>query len=58
MYLCRELTDTSLVNIGKLLSKKDHTTVLHGINKITAELKTNEDLRNKIDTIKKKISPT
>lgn len=58
MYLCRELTDTSLTNIGKLLSKKDHTTVLHGINKITAELQNNEELRNKIDTIKKKISPS
>ena len=58
MYLCRELTDTSLTNIGKLLSKKDHTTVLHGINKITTELQNNEELRNKIDTIKKKISPS
>ncbi len=57
MYLCRELTDTSLVNIGKLLGKKDHTTIMHGIKKITAEMETNEELRNKIDIIRKKINP-
>ena len=58
MYLCRELLDTSLINIGKLLGKKDHTTVLHGINKITAEIQTNEELKNKIDIIIKKINPS
>ena len=58
MYLCRELTATSYVNIGKLLGKKDHTTIIHGVNKITAEMKTNEELRNKIDIIIKKINPS
>jgi chromosomal replication initiator protein len=58
MYLCRTLTDTSLTNIGRILGKKDHTTVIHGINKITDEITTNEDLRNKVDIIKKKISST
>ena len=58
MYLCRELTDTSYVNIGKLLGKKDHTTIIHGVNKITAEMKTNEELKNKVDIIIKKINPS
>lgn len=57
MYLCRELTDTSLVNIGKILGKKDHTTVMHGIKKVTEELETNDELKNKIEIIKKKINP-
>ncbi len=57
MYLCRELTDTSYTNIGKLLGKKDHTTIIHGVNKITEELKLNEELRNKVDIIQKKINP-
>ncbi len=56
MYLCRTLTGDSLQNIGKILGKKDHTTVIHGINKITAEIETNEELRNKIEIIKKKIT--
>ena len=58
MYLCRELLDTSLVHIGKILNKKDHTTIIHGVNKITAEIQTNEDLKNKIDVIIKKINPS
>ena len=58
MYLCRTLTETSLAATAKLLGKKDHTTVIHGINKITTELETNEELRNKIDIIKKKINPS
>lgn len=55
MYLCRDLTETSLANIGKLLGKKDHTTVIHGANKISEELATNEELKNNIEIIKKKI---
>jgi len=58
MYLCRELTETSYVNIGKLLGKKDHTTVIHGVNKITNELQNNDELKNKIDVIIKKINPS
>ena len=58
MYLCRELTDTSLINVGKILGKKDHTTVMHGVKKIEAEIKTNEELKNKIDIIIKKINPS
>ncbi len=58
MYLCRELTDTSFANIGKLLGKKDHTTIIHGVNKITEEINSNDELRNKIEIIKKKINPS
>ena len=56
MYLCRHLTEESLQSIGKSLGKKDHTTVIHGIDKITDELKTNEELKNRIENIKKKIN--
>ena len=58
MYLCREILGTSLISIGKILGKKDHTTILYGINKITSEMQTNEDLKNKIDVIIKKINPS
>lgn len=58
MYLCRELTDISQVNIGKILGKKDHTTVIHGVKKIEAEIENNEELRNKIDIIIKKLNPS
>ncbi len=58
MYLCRDLTETSLTNVGKILGKKDHTTVMHGVKKIESEIQTNEELRNKIDIIIKKINPS
>lgn len=55
MYLCRDLTDTSFSNIGKLLGKKDHTTVIHGVNKITEEIASNGELSAKVEDIRKKI---
>lgn len=58
MYLCRELTETSLQSISKILGKKDHTTIIHGVNKITEEISTNEELKNKIDIIRKKLNPS
>lgn len=58
MYLCRTMTGASLQNIAALLSKKDHTTIIHGVDKIAEKLQTDEDLRNKIETIKKKIAPS
>mgnify|MGYP001080096179 CR=1 FL=1 len=55
MYLCRDLTAESLSGIGKFLGKKDHTTVIHGVNKISEEIVNNVELKNKIETIKKKL---
>jgi chromosomal replication initiator protein len=57
MYLCREYTDTSLEEIGKILGKKDHTTVMSGDKKIREQLKTDDDLSRNIDIIVKKINP-
>ncbi|MBQ1310757.1 MAG: chromosomal replication initiator protein DnaA, partial [Blautia sp.] len=58
MYLCREMLDnTSLKNIANYLGKKDHTTVLYAIEKIESEMQTDENLRNSIDLLKKKINP-
>lgn len=57
MYLCRNMTDTSQQVVGKLLGKKDHTTVIHAIDKIQKEIETNESTKNTIDIIKKKLNP-
>lgn len=58
MYLCRQLTDVSYINVGKILGKKDHTTIIYGVNKIADDIKINEELKNNIDTIIKKINPS
>lgn len=57
MYLCRSMTDTKLQNIGKSLGGRDHTTILHGIEKIENDLAKNPTLQNTIDILKKKINP-
>lgn len=55
MYLLRELTDISLPKIGEIFGGKDHTTVIHAIEKISAEIASNietekliKDLTNRI----------
>ena len=57
MYLCKNMTDIPLKSIGKLLGGRDHSTIDHGIKKITEEYNTNENTRLLIETIKKKINP-
>ena len=57
MYLSKNMTDASLDSIGSLLGGRDHSTIIHGINKITDEYESNENIHNSIDTIKKKINP-
>lgn len=56
MYLCRNLIDIPFQNIAKLLNKKDHTTIIHGVNKITEEIEKDGELRNKVEIIKKKLN--
>lgn len=56
MYLCRQLTEYSLSDIGKLLGKKDHTTVIHGVDKIEKEMTVNNELADKVNNIKQTIN--
>jgi chromosomal replication initiator protein len=56
MYLCRTLTDLSLPQIGECIGKRDHTTVLHGYEKINAELQNDTLLQNTMEILTKKIT--
>jgi chromosomal replication initiator protein len=58
MYLCREHTDASLEEIGRILGKKDHTTVMSGINKIKKQCTFDEELNKNLDIIMKKLNPS
>ncbi|MDC7293177.1 MULTISPECIES: chromosomal replication initiator protein DnaA [unclassified Butyrivibrio] len=58
MYLCREHTDASLEEIGKVLGKKDHTTVMSGINKIKQKITIDDELNKNLDIIMKKLNPS
>ena len=57
MFLCKTMTDSSLDVIGSFLGGRDHSTIIHGIKKVTEEYESNENTKSLIDTIKKKINP-
>lgn len=48
MYICRELTDLSLPNIGDEFGGRDHTTVLHAYEKISKDRKEDAKLDSTI----------
>lgn len=55
MYLCRELTDTSLPRIGEMFGGRDHTTVIHAHDKITRERNEDTKLSNTLKELIKRI---
>ncbi|HHT97595.1 MAG TPA: chromosomal replication initiator protein DnaA [Clostridiales bacterium] len=57
MYLCRKLTDLSITDIGKKIGNRDHSTIIHGNDKIEKDLLDNPSLQNTIDILIKKINP-
>lgn len=52
MYLVREETTVSLERIGHLLGGRDHTTVMHGYEKISDEMGRDHQLRNDVLSIR------
>jgi chromosomal replication initiator protein len=52
MYLAREETSSSLVHIGMALGNRDHTTVMHGHDKIEREIEEDDKLRREVLAIK------
>ncbi|MCI8518219.1 MAG: chromosomal replication initiator protein DnaA [Hungatella sp.] len=57
MYLCQEILGLPLQEIGRILGGRDHTTIMHGRDKIAADIKTNEQTAYAIETLMKKINP-
>lgn len=56
MYLCREIAQMSFPKIGEDFGKRDHTTVMHGYNKIEKELKENSNTKLIVESVKKIIT--
>ena len=55
MYLCRKLTNESFPKIGIEFGGKDHSTVMHSVEKIEKEMLTNKELANIIEKLKMEI---
>lgn len=58
MYLCRQMITIPLQAIGKYLGNRDHTTIIHGSEKIAKEVITNENTKNTVEILIKKINPS
>jgi len=55
MYLARELTDSSLPKIGDRIGNRDHTTVLHAVEKVTKLLREDRDMYNRVQRLTAKL---
>jgi len=55
MYLLRTELKIQLMEIGRLLGGRDHSTIIHGVEKITHNLPTSEQLRVDIAGIKQRL---
>ena len=55
MYLAKQHTTNSLPDIGRKFSNRDHTTVIHAVKKIDELIKKDNEIRQSIIEIKKKI---
>ena len=53
MYLCRDLANMPYKKIGEDFGKRDHTTVMHACGKIEQELKTDNNTKLIVDSVKK-----
>lgn len=53
MYLCRNVAQMSLPQIGIDFGKRDHTTVMHACNKIEKEIKSNSNTKLIVESVKK-----
>jgi chromosomal replication initiator protein len=51
MYLCRELTDSSLPKIGKKFGGRDHTTVIHATSKIAKLIQEDRSVYNLVQEL-------
>jgi chromosomal replication initiator protein len=52
MYLMREETEAPLLRIGEALGGRDHSTVLHGCEKIEREMAENDDFRRDVGALR------
>ena len=55
MYLAKQHTTNSLPDIGRKFSNRDHTTVIHAVKKIEDLLKKDEEIRQSITEVRKRL---
>ena len=55
MYVIREETSASLPQIGQVLGGRDHTTIIHGIERVSSELDNDQDLSRAVTELRNRL---
>jgi chromosomal replication initiator protein len=55
MYLCKKLTTRSLPDIGRTFGGRDHTTVLHAVRQVEELIKSDAQIAEDIDTLRRSL---
>jgi chromosomal replication initiator protein len=55
MFLARELTQHSLPEIGRGVGGRNHTTVLHAVNRVSAAMHTDDSVRNAVHNLRRRL---
>jgi chromosomal replication initiator protein len=55
MYVARELTEHSLPEIGRGIGGRNHSTVLHAVNRIGAAVRTDAAVRKAVDNLRRRL---
>ena len=58
MYLCRELTDLSLPKIGRDFGGRDHTTVIHAIDKVKDLMQSDKQVFDEVTVLTQRVRTT
>ena len=53
MYICREMTDMSTTSIGRAFGDRDHTTVLHGCDKVADAIAADFAFKRRVEELMK-----
>jgi chromosomal replication initiator protein len=56
MYLIRELLDLPLVEIGKLFGGRDHSTVIHSIQKVEEDLSADDTFHARVQSLRAELT--
>ena len=56
MYLIKNLLDLPYTRIGELFGDRDHSTVIHSVNKVEAEMASDAEFRNRVRSLHEELS--
>ncbi len=52
MYLIRETLESSLASIGDFFGGRDHSTVIHSVNKVEDEMEEDPEFRARVEAVR------